>query len=78
MEKILLTNKADLEKAISTFGQSYRKEIAQLITHYPCILVGYYSEDVDFGSGYTFTTIYHDDFNGKGGSLFRQKKDVIK
>jgi len=69
MEKILLNSKEDLKLAISFFGNKYKSEITEEIANskYPCILIGKYAEDIEFGSGYSFTTITKDDFNKKSG-----------
>lgn len=70
MEKILIKNDVDRAKATLFFGKKYEKTILESINNYPVILIGDYSEDIEFGSGYNFTTIYLDDFNKKSGEKF--------
>jgi hypothetical protein len=62
MEKVLLKDLSCLKKAIEHFGNEYREEIINSITTYPCVLIGYYCEDIDFGNMYSFTTVTENDF----------------
>ena len=49
MEKILLKNAEDVKDAINLFGIEWEKEIKEEIKKFPCILVGLYANDVEFG-----------------------------
>ena len=67
MEKILLNSKEDLKSAISFFGSAWTKDINDKVKEFPCVLIGKYSEDVEFGDGYDFTAITKGDFDKKAG-----------
>ena len=67
MEKILLNTKEDKKSAIDFFGSKYKSDINQLVKKYPCVLLGKYAEDIEFGSFYTFAVITKDDFNRRSG-----------
>jgi len=72
MKKILLNSKDDLKSAIRFFGDKYKHDIECILSSqtYPCILIGHYSDDIEFGDGYSFTTIIKDDFNKKSGQVY--------
>lgn len=67
MEKMLLNSINDYKKSVKFFGQKYRNDISHAIKLYPCILIGHYSEDVEFGSGYSFTTVNKGEFENDAG-----------
>lgn len=62
MEKITLKTKEDLQKAFDFFGKRNKARIDKVIRKYPCILIGCYSDDIEMGDGYDFTTVIVDDF----------------
>ena len=70
MEKILLKGKFDLKNAYDHFGIKYKEEIIDSIDKYPCVLVGNYCEDWEFGDIYSFTTIYLYDFERDNNEVF--------
>jgi hypothetical protein len=71
MEKIILKDSTDLEFAINVFGKEYESEIKQKLKEYPSILIGNYSEDIEFGNRYVFTIVRGADFNGKTKEIHR-------
>lgn len=72
MEKILLKQKDDVQKAIDYFGKKYGANIQACIRSFPCILIGSYADDIEFGSNYTFTTVVLDDFEQESGKVSYQ------
>ncbi len=62
MEKILLKKPSDLEKAIQQFGNEWEDDIKQEVTVYPCVLIAFFSNDVEFGEAYQFTAVTEIDF----------------
>tara|TARA_B110000483_G_C17721750_1_gene361157 strand:- start:241 stop:444 length:204 start_codon:yes stop_codon:yes gene_type:complete len=62
MEKILLKNKKDIKDAINLFGIEWAKEIKEEIKEFPCILVSFYANDIEFGEIYRFTGVQISDF----------------
>ncbi len=67
MEKMLLKEKQDLQKAIEFFGKEHKTDLVKSVNHYPCILIGNYAEDVEFGENYSFTTVVLEEFEGVSG-----------
>ena len=63
MEKILLKNEEDLKDAINFFGIEWEKEIKEEIKEFPCVLISFYANDIEFGEMYRFTTARITDFN---------------
>lgn len=71
MEKILIKTKEDVKKAINFFGKQWSLEIERETRIKPCFLIGSYSDDVEFGSGYKFDNIKFNDFaDKKNGEVF--------
>tara|TARA_B110000116_G_C16267183_1_gene329142 strand:- start:225 stop:431 length:207 start_codon:yes stop_codon:yes gene_type:complete len=62
MEKMLLKNNNDLKNAIIIFGIEWEKEITEEIKIFPCILVSFYANDIEFGEIYRFTAVEISDF----------------
>ena len=62
MEKMLLKNNNDLKDAIIFFGIEWEKEITEEIKIFPCILVSFYANDIEFGEIYRFTAVEISDF----------------
>ena len=62
MEKKLIHNDHDLKKIIKYFGKEWEKDIKEEISQYPCILISFYAEDIEFGNIYRFTTVNKNDF----------------
>ena len=62
MEKMLLKNNNDLKDAIIIFGIEWEKEIIEEIKIFPCILVSFYANDIEFGEIYRFTAVEISDF----------------
>ena len=62
MEKMLLKNNNDLKDAIIFFGIEWEKEITDEIKIFPCILVSFYANDIEFGEIYRFTAVEISDF----------------
>ena len=62
MEKMLLKNNNDLKNAIIFFGIEWEKEITDEIKIFPCILVSFYANDIEFGEIYRFTAVEISDF----------------
>ena len=62
MEKILLKNQKNLKKVISLFGKDWEKEIKEEAQEFPCILVSFYANDIEFGEIYRFTSVKKLDF----------------
>lgn len=71
MEKILLNSKSELSKALDFFGNEYEGRINRLIRSFPCVLIGDYSEDIEEGDVYNFSTVILDDFKQKSGEIKR-------
>ena len=63
MEKILLKNEEDLKDAINFFGIEWEKEIKEEIKEFPCILISFYANDIEFGEIYRFTTVTINNFD---------------
>jgi len=63
MEKMLLKNNNDLKNAIIFFGIEWEKEITDEIKIFPCILVSFYANDIEFGEIYRFTAVEISDFS---------------
>ncbi|MDA9808660.1 hypothetical protein N9B89_04685 [Flavobacteriales bacterium] len=63
MEKILLKNEENLKDAINFFGIEWAKEIKEEIKVFPCILVSFYANDIEFGEIYRFTGVEISDFH---------------
>ena len=64
MESILLQKEDDRKFAIEVFGSKYKSDIKKAINNeYPCFIIGHYSDDIEFGSGYTFKSISIKDFD---------------
>lgn len=70
MEKMLLKTEKDLKSAFSFFGKKYKKDIEEEVKKYPCVLIASYSEDIEFGSGYTFTIVSDEDFKKQNGLTY--------
>lgn len=71
MEKMLIKNHEDEEKAIKFFGRKYSTAIRAKTKILPCVLIGHYSEDIEFGAGYSFTSVTEIEFkNNKCESYF--------
>ena len=62
MDKLKLSSKAEIEKAITHFGNEWESEIKQEATHFPCILVSSWCDDLEFGETMSFTTVSLKDF----------------
>lgn len=62
MEKIKIESKSDINKAVGYFGEQWEIVIKELIEEYPCILIGCYADDIEFGEGYSFTVVNKSDF----------------
>ena len=63
MEKFLIKSPLNIEDAIQFFGEEYRDTICEeFIDEYPSVLIGHYSEDIEFGSGYDFCYVSASDF----------------
>lgn len=67
MEKMLINNTKDLKKAIDFFGSEWEGEIKAKCSITPCVLIGHYSEDVEYGFGYDFASVSKYDFEGESG-----------
>ena len=63
MDKFLLKNNNDLSKAITYFGLEWEKDIKEQISEYPCMLIGFYAEDIEFGNIYRFSSVIKSDFH---------------
>ena len=63
MEKMLLQNNKELKDAINFFGIEWEKEIKDEIKTFPCILVSFYANDIEFGEIYRFTGVDISDFH---------------
>tara|TARA_B110000240_G_C13487303_1_gene448048 strand:- start:910 stop:1101 length:192 start_codon:yes stop_codon:yes gene_type:complete len=63
MEKLLLKNEEDLKDAINFFGIEWEKAIKEEIKEFPCILISFYANDIEFGEMYRFTTARITDFS---------------
>ena len=63
MEKILIKNEKDLKDAIIFFGIEWDKEIKDEVKIFPCILVNFYANDIEFGEIYRFTGVEISDFH---------------
>tara|TARA_Y100001954_G_C15418914_1_gene411209 strand:+ start:231 stop:425 length:195 start_codon:yes stop_codon:yes gene_type:complete len=63
MEKILLNSDLDLINAINKFGVEWEKEIKNEISEYPCVLVSFYANDIEFGEMYSFSAVSKKDLN---------------
>ena len=62
MHKILIKNNQDLKDAITFFGIEWEKLIKEEVKVFPCILVSFYANDIEFGEIYRFTAIEKSDF----------------
>ena len=63
MEKLLLKNEEDLKDSINFFGIKWEKVIKEEIKEFPCILISFYANDIEFGEMYSFTTVRITDFS---------------
>ena len=63
MEKLLLKNEEDLKDSINFFGIEWEKVIKEEIKEFPCILISFYANDIEFGEMYSFTTVRITDFS---------------
>ena len=63
MEKILIKNEKDLKDAINFFVIEWEKEIKDEVKIFPCILVNFYANDIEFGEIYRFTGVEISDFH---------------
>lgn len=70
MEKMLVNDTIDLTEAIKFWGKKYENEIKEVIKDYPCIIIANYSEDIELGNGYDFTTIVITDFQKPNAEVF--------
>lgn len=65
MEKRTIKDKADLERAIVFFSQvtDQKQNVLEAVpSRYPYVLCGFYSDDIEFGSGWTFGVVQLSDF----------------
>jgi len=62
MNKILLKTNEDLKNAINFFGKEWKQEIKEEIKEFPCVLVSFYADDIEFGEIYRFTIVSMEDF----------------
>ena len=69
MEKILLNKKGDVTKAVTFFGKKYKDDIKKVIREFPCMLIGMFSDDVEFGAYYNFSTVIKSDFRNEPGTV---------
>ena len=65
MPQMYLEDKTDLKKAIDYFGIQWEKEIKLETKIFPCILISFFSDDVEFGESYRFETVSLSDFKIK-------------
>ena len=63
MEKILIRNEKDLKDAINFFGIEWEREIKEEVKDFPCILVSFYANDIEFGEIYRFTGVEISNFH---------------
>mgnify|MGYP001398064261 CR=1 FL=1 len=63
MEKVLLKNEKDLKDVINFFGSEWEKDIKEEIREFPCILISFYANDIEFGEIYRFTAVSINNFN---------------
>jgi hypothetical protein len=72
MDKYYLENEEDLQKVKEEFEEEFQMDkvyfelIDEAISTYPCVLVYSYSEDVEFGDYYQFTSVTSEDFSKVG------------
>ena len=57
MGKRLIRNEKELQNAIYFFGKEWEDKIKQDVNGFPCILISSYSDDVEFGEYYQFTSV---------------------
>ena len=57
MEKRLIRNEKEVQNAIDFFGEEWEDEIKQEVNGFPCILISCYSDDIEFGEYYQFTSV---------------------
>ena len=62
MEKVLLKNNSDLIKVIDQFGKEWEEDIKKEISIYPCVLLVSFSNDIEFGEVYQFSSVTKLDF----------------
>ena len=62
MEKILVKNNNDLVKAINQFGKEWEEDIKNEISIFPCVLIASFSNDIEFGEVYQFSSVTKLDF----------------
>ena len=62
MEKVLLKNNSDLVKVINQFGEEWEEDIKNEISIYPCVLIASFSDDIEFGEVYRFSSVTELDF----------------
>ena len=62
MEKILVKNNSDLVKVINQFGKEWEEDIKNEISIFPCILIASFSNDIEFGEVYQFSSVTKLDF----------------
>lgn len=71
MEAILLEKEEQLKEAINFFGEKNSEEIKEKVLEYPCILIGNFSDDVEFGENYTFCIVTEGSFKKESGIVNR-------
>ena len=57
MEKRLIRNEKEVQNAIDFFGKEWEDEIKQEVKGFPSILISCYSDDIEFGEYYQFTSV---------------------
>jgi hypothetical protein len=70
MEKMILNDTLDRNRAISFYGEKYKNEIKEVVSQYPCMLIAFYSEDIEWGNGYSFDIITIEDFQKPNAEVF--------
>jgi hypothetical protein len=70
MEKFLIKEKSDIDKAIQAFGKEYTESIVECVKTLPYILVGHFSDDIEFGAGCDFTSITLSEFEREPIKLY--------
>ena len=57
MRKTIIKNEIELQETILFYGEKWKDQIMSEINEFPCILISSYSDDIEFGEYYQFTSI---------------------
>lgn len=68
--RIVLNSDKDVEEALLCFEVEAHEEIRSIVKEYPCILIGSYAHDIDFGEIHLLSVVQKEDFDREPGKEF--------